>query len=92
MGTSVSEARDILAELIGRVQYGHERITLERRGKPVAVLMPVEDAELLDELEDRILGEIAAERLAEYERTGDAIPLRELMAELDAEDAKEETG
>jgi prevent-host-death family protein len=37
---------------VNRVAFGKERITLTRRGKKVAVLVPVEDARLLEELED----------------------------------------
>ncbi|MFO1143670.1 MAG: type II toxin-antitoxin system Phd/YefM family antitoxin [Amaricoccus sp.] len=33
---TVSEARDKLAEVIGRVQFGGERVTVAKRGKPVA--------------------------------------------------------
>lgn len=38
---SVSEARDRLADVIGRVQFGSERVTLQRRGKPLAVIVSV---------------------------------------------------
>lgn len=36
-------ARDELADLVNRVAYGHERITLTRHGKPVAAPVPPED-------------------------------------------------
>jgi prevent-host-death family protein len=54
--------------LTGRVRHGGERIGLTDHGKTVAVLVPVSDVELLDRLEDRLLAELAAERLAEHER------------------------
>jgi prevent-host-death family protein len=38
---SLSEARDNWAELIGRAPFGGERATIPRRGKPVAVVVPV---------------------------------------------------
>lgn len=41
-----------LSETVNRVAFGKERIALTRRGKAIAVLVPVEDAELLEELED----------------------------------------
>lgn len=50
---SVTEARDALAEALNRVAYAGERIVLERHGKRLAALIPVEDLELLEELEDR---------------------------------------
>ncbi len=66
----VSEARDDLAETLNRVCYKGERIVLHRRGKNVAALVPVEDLELLEELEDRIDLEIAREALKEAEKEG----------------------
>lgn len=50
---TVTEMRDALAEALNRVAYGGERIVLERHGKRLAALVPVEDLELLEELEDR---------------------------------------
>lgn len=41
---SVSGAQDKLAEVIRQVQYGGERVTISRRGKPVAVVVSVADA------------------------------------------------
>lgn len=46
---SVAEAKAKLSELLGRVAYGGERITIERRGKPMAALVPVADMERGDE-------------------------------------------
>jgi prevent-host-death family protein len=48
----MDEARRNLTDLVGRVAYGGERITIGRRNKDLAVLVPVEDAELLERLED----------------------------------------
>ena len=50
---SVLEARQNLAETINRVRYQHERIVLERHGKGVAVLIPLDDLALIEQLEDR---------------------------------------
>jgi prevent-host-death family protein len=87
---TVSEARDNLAEVIGRVQFGGERVTIARRGKPVAVVVSVEDAALLDEIEDRALAALAMERLAEYERTGESYPLAQVIAELGEGDGNDD--
>ena len=51
---SVNELRNDLAETLNRVAYKGERVVVERRGKGVAALVPVEDLELLLGLEDRI--------------------------------------
>ena len=48
----VSEVRKDLFELINQVAYQHERITVRRRGKPVMVMVSVEDADLLERLEN----------------------------------------
>ena len=46
----VTQARAVLAELVNEVAYGRERITFTRHGKPLAVLVSVAEAELLDSL------------------------------------------
>jgi prevent-host-death family protein len=84
---SVSEARDQLSEVIGRVQFGHERITLERRGKPVAVIVTVEDAAALEKLEDHFDLMDVLEAKAEMAREGGrTYSLEEVLAELEEEE------
>lgn len=41
----VAEAKAKLSELLGQVAHRGERIVLQRRGKPVAALVPMEDLE-----------------------------------------------
>ena len=41
------EAKSKLSELVGQVKYGDKRYILERRGQPMAVLINVEEYELL---------------------------------------------
>lgn len=80
---SVSEVRDKLAEVIGQVQSGGARVTISRRGKPVAVVAPVADAAWLEAMEDKIDIELACEGKAEMERLGGkTYTLEEVMAEL----------
>lgn len=43
------EAKSKLAELVGRVAYGGQRYILERRGRPMAMLISVEEYEQLRE-------------------------------------------
>ena len=43
-----------MSDVVNRVAYGGERMVIERRGKRVAALVPVEDLELLEAIEDRI--------------------------------------
>ena len=50
----LGETPDDLARVINRVVYTGERITLQRRGKIVAALIPVEDLKFLEEYADRL--------------------------------------
>jgi prevent-host-death family protein len=75
---SVSGMRDELAELLNRVAYNHERVRIDRHGKTVAVLVPVEDAELLDQLEDRL--DLEAARAALKEKK--SLPWTQVKARL----------
>ncbi len=59
----VREARRNFSHTLNRVGYGGERIVLQRNGKDLAVLVPVEDAEFLEELGDRIDVEAARKAL-----------------------------
>lgn len=81
---TTAEARDKLAELVNRVAYGRERVTITRRGKALAVLVPVEDAEALEAIEDRIDLREARKALAEAKVKG-TTPLAEFRRELLAE-------
>ena len=47
-----SEARDNFADTLNQVGFGKERIVLHRRGKDLAVIVPLEDLALLEELEN----------------------------------------
>ncbi len=46
--------------MLDRVAEGGERIVPDRGGKSVAALVPIEDLELLREIEDRLDNEAAA--------------------------------
>jgi prevent-host-death family protein len=50
----ISEAREHLADLGNRVSLRGERLIVERRGKVLFALVPVEDLELLERIEDRL--------------------------------------
>lgn len=45
---SAAQAKAQLSELVSQVAYGGERVIIERRGKPLAVLVSVEELERLD--------------------------------------------
>lgn len=75
------KARDQLADIINRVAYGKERIALTRRGKAVAGIVPVEDIELLEALENRVDLEEARAALAEAKEQG-TVPWETIKADL----------
>jgi len=50
---TISEARDHLAHLGSRVALRGERIVVERRGRGLFALVPVEDVEVLERVEDK---------------------------------------
>jgi prevent-host-death family protein len=50
----ITAARDDLAEIVNRVAYTKERICLTRHGKEVACVVSVEEARLLDLIEERL--------------------------------------
>jgi prevent-host-death family protein len=51
---STKEARNHFGELINRAAFGKERVVLTRRGKKLVALVPLEDLELLNKLEDQM--------------------------------------
>jgi len=57
----VTEAKAHLSELMARVGYGGERFVIERRGRPLAALVGVDDLERLQKGRptSRLLGAIA---------------------------------
>ena len=77
----IADIRNNLADAINRVAYGRERIILERRGKKVAALVPFEDVELLEELENE--ADIRAAKKALKEKGG--VPLEEIKKRLGME-------
>ncbi len=50
---AISEARETFSTTINRVAFKGERVVLTRHGKRVAAVVPIEDLELLEALEDR---------------------------------------
>ena len=51
---SSGDLRDRFSEILNDVAFKGERIFVSRNGRPMAALVPVEDAKLLEELEDKI--------------------------------------
>ena len=75
------KARESFSEVINRSAYGKERIVLTRRGKKVAAVVPVEDLNLLEELETRFDLEAIEQALADPENKK-RIPWDQVKKEL----------
>jgi prevent-host-death family protein len=67
---STVEARNNFGDLMNRAAYGKERLILTRRGKKLAAIIPVEDLEILEAIEDKIDLEEARKALAEAGEEG----------------------
>lgn len=85
---TVSEARENLADLLGRVQYGREDVTILKHGKPVAVMISPEAMAHYEALEDAEMLKMVQDIYDDpnYD-PNDVISHEELWAELQAEDA-----
>ncbi len=73
-----SQLRQGISDALNTVAYKGERIRIRRHGKTVAVLVPVEDAAMLDALEDRL--DLAAAKKALKEEG--SIPWAEVKKRL----------
>ena len=78
---SMAEVRKGFAGVIGRVEGSKERMVITRHGKPVAALVPMHDAVLLEKLEDHLDVVEAMEFIEDYESAG-GVSLRQVKADL----------
>ncbi len=82
---TVSETRAELSDLLGKVQHGGENVTILKHGKPVGVVVSLEEYEFLVRQEDEILARMGAEAYAEYRRNpANVISHGDLWAEIEA--------
>lgn len=79
MNVSIAKVRNNLADALNRAAYGGERVILERRGKPVAALVSMDDLELLEQLENE--ADLKAVRKAR-KQGGKPIPLAKVKSRL----------
>jgi prevent-host-death family protein len=78
---STGEARDQFATVINRAAFGKERIVLTRRGKAIVAIVPMEDLEFLQELENRLDLEEARAALVQIKEKG-TVPWEKMKADL----------
>lgn len=50
---AAAKARQNFSEIISQVAYGKDRVVIERNGKGLAAVIPMEDLKILQEMEDR---------------------------------------
>lgn len=71
---SVADAKKHLSELMSRVAYNQERFIIERRGKPMAALVSIEDLARLEQDTPAPRGLLAAVgALADFDELDDMI-------------------
>jgi prevent-host-death family protein len=78
---TIGALRNAVADAVNRVAYTGERIILRRRGKAVAALVPIEDAEYLEHREAEIDLKEAKRALREAKRKG-TIPAKKVYQKL----------
>jgi prevent-host-death family protein len=76
---AIAEARKNFSDAVNRVAYGKERLVLKRRGKGVAAIVPMEDLEAIEAMEDKI--DLAMARKALKEK-GKPIPWEKAKKQL----------
>ena len=76
----ISEARGSFSSTVNRAAFGGERVVLTRHGKRIAAVVPIQDLELLEALEDAVDLDEARAALTEAGET--RISWDELKAQL----------
>ena len=77
---ATSEARDNFTELINRAAYSGERTVIRRRGKGMAAIVPMEDFDLLEKVEDLIDRDLLKKARVEVREKG-TIPWEKVKAD-----------
>lgn len=67
---SLSDARSCFADLTNEVAYAGRRIVLTRKGKKLVAIVPIEDLEALEAIEDRIDLDDARKSLLDVKKKG----------------------
>ena len=68
-------------DVVNEAYYRSTRSIITRHSKPVAAIVPIEDVQLLEKLEDVLDIEEAHKALADYEKHG-GVALEDLKKEL----------
>ncbi len=76
-----SEARQHFPELLNKAAYAKRRTIVTRRGKKVAAIIPIEDLETIEAIENKMDLEEAREALEDVKKHG-SISWEQLKSEL----------
>lgn len=80
---SASDLRRDASEVISQVAYRGERVIVRRRGRDVAALVPMEDLQRIEALDDERDAKESERALREFKKSGDAaVPLDEVARDL----------
>ena len=80
---STAVARKRFSDVVNRASYAKERVALTRYGHTLAAIVPAEDLDLLEAMEDRIDAADARKVLADMKAKGEKpIPLAKLKKQL----------
>ncbi len=75
------EAKEKFAELMNHVVHTKERVALTRRGKEIAAIVPIEDLQFLEAIQDKADLNDAIDALKEA-RHGGSITLEQLKEDM----------
>ena len=78
---TAAKARDNFSEVLSSVAYSKERIVLTRRGKNLVAVIPMEDLDLIERLEDHFDLETARAGLTHAKKHG-TVPWEKIKKEL----------
>ena len=85
----LAKARDSVGDIVNRAAYGGERVVIERRGKPAAVVMSLADLEALEAFEAEADARAYREAKAAWEADGRAtVSLETMRARHEAQKAE----
>jgi prevent-host-death family protein len=78
---TTAEAKETFFDLINQVSHDKERIILTRRGKEIAAIIPLEDLQLIENLQNKSDLQAAIDSLKETREQG-SISLEELKKDI----------
>ncbi len=78
---SSSQAREHFPEVISEVGFGKRRFIVTRRGKKLAAVVPIEDLNLIEAIEDQIDLDDARKAIEDIKKKG-ATSWKKVKAEL----------